>query len=162
MATAVAHGWFTTYINWGGVPWTDLTTANLPTSTGTYGRAQYLTTQFDAIHDGCVIDGLRIEFTASASGVYPTRYAKAEFAGLFLDVIPANSSTLYELAKDAVECAALGITPALLRGDNGEVGVISSCRNENTFYSTSISMSLVTVTVWYTDNGMPQMLQFTL
>lgn len=162
MATAVAYGWFTTYINWGGIPWTDLTTANLPASENTYGRAQYLTTQFDAIHDGCVIDGLRIEFTASASGVYPKKYARAEFAGLLLDVIPANSSTLYMLDKNAAECAALGITPALLRGDNGQVGVISSCRNEDTFYPTSISMSLVTVTVWYTDNGMPQMLQFTL
>lgn len=162
MATAVAYTGVSGFVSNGGddVAWdaVDYTKAVLTgTQNDTKSRKfeMSLSNYFDAIHDGCTIDQIKLEFNASISVNQPQRRCTASFtAGLmYINATVNNVNTNYSQTIDGA-----GITPAMVR--NGTVA--SACFKDEDFYSAQFSMSFPTVTVWYTDHGMPQMVQFSL
>jgi hypothetical protein len=132
-----------------------ITQVGLAPGNGGYVRKcdMAVTDAFEALHDGCVVTNIRVEFTGSRSGSYPSVYAYAQFlsvAAVTSDL--AFSNTLYWAEGGA------GTLPSAIRAAVLE----SSCRNDGDFYSVTVTMSMPVVTVFYTDNGMPQMMQFSL
>ena len=119
------------------------------------GQTRYYTigSALNAIHDGCTVDDIKIEFVASKGSAFGPVTAYATFAGITLSVPSVSaSSTAYSANGGA------GTLPSVVRA-----GVMSSsCLSEETFYTMAVNMSLPTITVTYTDNGIPYMMQFSL
>lgn len=120
---------------------------------GGYVRQYSPGAALNAVHDGCVVDSIKVEFTASQSVGLCDTEGWASFCG-----VTASKRALTTSSASYSAIGGAGTLPVSVRTALAE----SSCYNYDTFYDTSISMSHPIVTVSYTDNGIPYMLQFSL
>jgi hypothetical protein len=156
MTTAVwSPSGVTSYDNSGAydTAWSSATTVSIAAGHGGEIREFNSGTALEAVHDGCVVADIKVEFTGSKVSFATDVFAYAEFAGIsVLTYALAASSTNYSANGGA------GTLPSVVRA----ALLYSSCRNDDASYSASVNMSLPIVTVTYTDNGIPYMLQFSL
>ena len=139
--------------------WTTNTSVTLAAGHGGFIRKYIPGAALDALHDGCEITNIRVEFTASYSGgVYVTPSAFAYFpygvlGGVqIVDVALTTSPSIYAANGGA------GLAPSVVRA----AYMYSSCLNRDDFYSVGVSMSNPLITITYIDNGLPSMMQFSL
>lgn len=133
--------------------WSSSTQVTLDPGHGGYIRNFEVGSALDAVHDGCTINSIKVEFTASQSVGLCDMFAYAEFCGVTASKSPlTTSSTNYSATGGA------GTLPSVLRAATMK----SSAMNNDTYYSSVVNISRPIVTVEYTDNGIPYMLQFSL
>lgn len=138
--------------------WATPTTITLAAQHGGYLRKYVPGLALEALHDGCVITNIKVEFTASYSGSPLTApSAKAQFpVGVAGNVQINNHITPSSLLYSANGGA--GLAPSVVRAGF----MYSNCFNNDTFYNVGVNMSLPIITITYIDNGLPSMLQFSL
>lgn len=138
--------------------WATPTTITLAAGHGSYMRKYVPGSALDALHDGCEITNILVQFTASHSGgVYTTPTAFVQFpvgviGAVGLTTPLSTSSVLYSANGGA------GLAPSVVRA----AFMYSDCYNRDDFYSVGVNMSLPIITITYIDNGLPSMLQFSL
>ena len=133
--------------------WTTPTTVTLAPGHGGYIRYFVVGAALDAVHDGCTITDIKVEFTASQSVGLCDTFAYASFAGIAASKRPLTSSSVNYSAT-----GGSGTLPSVVRGAT----LASSAMNFDSFYDTVVNISTPIVTITYTDNGIPYMLQFSL
>jgi hypothetical protein len=139
--------------NTGDATWTSDTTVSLAAYQSACIREFDSGTVLDAVHDGCVVDNIKVEWTGAKSSFATAIYAYAEFAG-----VAAYTDTLAPTMTNYSANGGAGTLPSVVRA----ALLYSSCRNDDSSDSALVNMSLPIVTVTYTDNGIPYMLQFSL
>lgn len=136
----------------GDASWSSPTNITLGPNQSSCGRNFSPGSALDALHDGCIVSNIRVEFTASKSGFGVNVSAGASFMGVGPGTTNlTNSSTLY-LADGGA-----GALPSAIRAGT----MASSCRTFDD-YSETVGMSIPIVTITYIDNGLPSMMQFSL
>ena len=133
--------------------WTSAQQVTIDPGHGGYHRNFVVGSALDALHDGCTINSIKVEFTASQSVGLCDTFAYASFAGITASKRPLTSSSVNYSAT-----GGSGTLPSVVRGATLE----SSAMNFDTYYDTVVNISTPIVTITYTDNGIPYMLQFSL
>lgn len=134
------------------VVWSTDTTVSLTAGHGGKVRNISVGTAFDAIHDGCEITDITVEFTGHQVSFTDLVSAYADFGGVVSVLTSglAHSSTNYSASGGS------GTLPSVVRAAE----LTSSCHDNDASLAASVKMSLPTVTVTYTDNGVPHSIFF--
>jgi hypothetical protein len=160
MSTLAVSTGYDTQVSWTGCQFdwsSDTVTGSL--TPGCYSKKRRDSgpmPEMAVLHDQVTITSIKVEMTASYTGVYANQgEIFCYFCGaLMLDkVLATGTSTNYS------ETITTGLpTPATIRASDCESWV----QNIDTFYTKQFNCSLPIITIEYIDNGFPQMLQFSL